>query len=114
MAASKKPNSISRRSVLAGGVGALSAFAIPNIAFGAVASPIVKIARTRPTESTLAKFLCESVHDKMAANLDATMESAEFAQADLKLAMHHTKCPGCNEHIHPTQSFDAFNLGAQA
>ena len=102
---------ITRRSVLAGSaatMGAVALGAVPSTAFaiptGLRTPAPVPVAGKSRGETTLAKYLCESVHEKIANRLDAIIADPAVDGEQTALALMEARCPGCNGRVHPAKS----------
>ena len=102
---------VTRRSVLAGSaatIGAVALGALPSTGFTmptALGEPALHPmgAKSRG-ETTLAKYLCESVHEKIATRLDMIIADPAIDGEQTALALMEARCPGCNGRVHPATS----------
>lgn len=101
-------NNISRRSVLSGGVAAVAMSVIPTKVFALPSSMArdigSKLSRPRHGNKTLANYLCENVHSKIAARLDHVIADPAMDGEQTALALMEARCPGCGERVHPQTS----------
>lgn len=102
---------VTRRSVMAGAAASIGAVALGTIPSSVFAMPttLVKpalksMAARSKGETTLAKYLCESVHEKIAIRLDAIIADPAVDGEQTALALMEARCPGCNGRVHPATS----------
>lgn len=112
MRTSKTKKTISRRSVLTGGAGALALTALPVSAFAGLQGRVLSSTSRRPRSYTLAKHLCENVHEKMATKLDAIMCDSLIGYEEQEFAFANAHCPGCGNHVHPAATSNSITTGA--
>ena len=100
---------ISRRSILSGGAAAAVAVSIIPSKVFAMPSSVArelgsKLSSLRHGNKTLAKYLCESVHSKIATRLDRVIADPAVDGEQTALALMEARCPGCSERVHPDTS----------
>ncbi len=90
-----------RRQVIAGSAAALAISGMPaGTAFAAIKDGTKRRGR-RNIEPTLAKYLCESVHQPMRHRLDAVIADPKIDWEGTETELKQAHCPGCGEKIHP-------------
>ncbi len=107
MTASNTRKGINRRSVLAGsaGLGLVSILPTGFMASTALASGKISArGKVRTCETNLSKYLCETVHPKIAAQLDEIILDPAVDGERTALALMEARCPGCNGRVHPAMS----------
>ena len=100
---------VSRRSVLSGGTATALAISIfPNkvfaMPFGTANSIDNSLLPQSRAGKTLAKYLCENVHEKIAVKLDNVIADPNIDGERTALALMEARCPGCGERVHPKTS----------
>ncbi|MGB7286387.1 MAG: hypothetical protein WBC71_05605 [Salaquimonas sp.] len=95
---------ISRRAILAGSAGAVALTALPSSVFASVGTFLAINGKAKSFEPTLAKFLCQSVHHKIANNLDEVINDPTIDGERTALALMEARCPGCGDRVHPAKS----------
>lgn len=92
---------LSRRQVLAGGVAAsvLSGLQF-STAQGFAMTGSIRKAR-KPCEPTLAKYLCDAVHEPMSHKLDQVILDPSIDWRATKETLDDAVCPGCGGRVYP-------------
>jgi len=57
--------------------------------------------KKRRGEPTLAKYLCDEVHGKIAARLDRIIADPTIDGEQTSLALMEARCPGCHQRVEP-------------
>ncbi len=93
--------SMNRRQVIAGSAAALAISGMPAEMAVNVIKEGTKRSGRRNIEPTLAKYLCESVHQPMRQRLDAVIADPKIDWEGTEAELKQAHCPGCGEKIHP-------------
>lgn len=97
-------NKVTRRNVLGGLSAGLALTAVPGVAysFGGTIRPVPGSVIKKPrAEATLAKYLCDEVHGKIASRLDRVISDLTIDGEQTSLALMQARCPGCGERVEP-------------
>lgn len=100
---------MSRRAVLAGSGAAGAALALSAVPGAAAvmrkevpaAFAAVPARRSVPRRATLARFLCDRVHEPMAHELDRIIADPSLDGEATAMALIEARCPGCGKRVDP-------------
>lgn len=95
---------ISRRALLAAGSAIGLTAAMPASVLASAVHTLSTGRKRRVCEPDLAKFLCRSVHDRLAEELDRVIADPMIDGEQTALALMEARCPGCGERVHPANS----------